>query len=153
MAFTVSSPQMPFAVFDSLPFIRRRDWIAFQFRLWVVASDDCRSCYCPESPSQLPFADFDALAPIRPSSQLAFIVLSRLFGLSLSDDCCGCNWQNGLCLSSPQMRFAIFHSRNTFRQLGLDSVHPAPLMPRWATALNFVIPTGAQRSGGTCGLP
>jgi hypothetical protein len=25
-----------------------------------------------------------------------------------------------------------------------DSVHPPPLMPRWATALNFVIPTGAD---------
>jgi hypothetical protein len=25
-----------------------------------------------------------------------------------------------------------------------DSVHPSPLMPRWVTALNFVIPTGAD---------
>jgi hypothetical protein len=31
-----------------------------------------------------------------------------------------------------------------------DSVHPPPLLPRWATALHFVIPTGAQRRGGTC---
>jgi hypothetical protein len=117
IAFTDSSTQMRFAVFDSPPLIRWRDWIAFafQFRLWVVASDDCCRCYCPESPSQLQFADFDLLAPIRPPSQLAFILLSRLFGLSLSDDCCGCNWHNGLWLSSPQMRFAVFHSRNSFR--------------------------------------
>jgi hypothetical protein len=26
-------------------------------------------------------------------------------------------------------------------------------MPRWAVALQFVIPTGAQHSGGTCGFP
>jgi hypothetical protein len=31
-----------------------------------------------------------------------------------------------------------------------DSVHPPPPMPRWANALEFVIPTGAQRKGGTC---
>jgi hypothetical protein len=117
IARTVLFLQMRFAVFDSLLLIRWRDWIAFtfQFRLWVVASDDCCRCYCPESPSQLQFADFDLLAPIRPPSQLAFILLSRLFGLSLSDDCCGCNWHNGLWLSSPQMRFAVFHSRNSFR--------------------------------------
>ena len=26
----------------------------------------------------------------------------------------------------------------------LDSVHPSPPMPRWATAFNFVIPTGVD---------
>src|ERR1700678_3673200 len=26
-------------------------------------------------------------------------------------------------------------------------------MPRWVTALNFVIPTGSKRGGGNCGLP
>jgi hypothetical protein len=34
--------------------------------------------------------------------------------------------------------------------LFFNSVHPPPLMPRWATALPFVIPTGAKRRGGTC---
>ena len=33
-----------------------------------------------------------------------------------------------------------------------DSVHPPPPKPRRATALRFVIPTGAKRSGGTCGF-
>jgi hypothetical protein len=32
----------------------------------------------------------------------------------------------------------------------VGSVHPPSPKPRWATALHFVIPTGAQRSGGTC---
>jgi hypothetical protein len=27
---------------------------------------------------------------------------------------------------------------------GCDSVHPSPTMPRWATTLKFVIPTGAD---------
>ena len=34
-----------------------------------------------------------------------------------------------------------------------DSVHPSLLKLRCATTSNFVIPTGAQRSGGTCCAP
>ena len=65
------------------------------------------------------FADRDSPLLIRFPSQLAFILQSRLFGLALSDDCCGSNWQNGLWLSSPHMRFSVFDSRNSFRQGGL----------------------------------
>jgi hypothetical protein len=71
------------------------------------------------SSSQMQFADRDSLLLISFPSQLAFILQSRLFGLSLSGDCCGSNWQNGLWLSSAQMRFAVFDSRNSFRQGGL----------------------------------
>jgi hypothetical protein len=75
----------------------------------------------PASSWQMQFADFDSLVLIRSSSQLAFILQSRLSGLPLSHDCCGCNWQNGLWLSSPQMRFAVFDSCNSFWRGTLDS--------------------------------
>jgi len=106
---------MPFAVFDSLPFIRRRDWIAFtfQFRLWVVASDDCRSCYCPESPSQLPFADFDSLAPIWPPAS------SRSFFYPASS---GCRFQMTAAVAIGRMVFG-FHLCKCILPFSIRAIH------------------------------
>ena len=58
-------------------------------------------------------------------------------------------WSNGHSL--PYLsKLAFLVGMGT---LLFDSIAPPPPLPRWAATLQFVIPTGAQRSGGICGAP
>src|ERR1700677_2149179 len=45
---------------------------------------------------------------------------------------------------SPGLRPELFSASLVQISLFFGSVHPPPLMPRWATALNFVIPSVAE---------